>query len=171
MLVADETGGADDQQSPDVAVAGLGNAAEAVLAAGRVLFRHEAQPGRELTSRFEDRGIGHCRGDGRGDDWPDPGDAGEPAAGLLAAMTRHDRLLQRLDLRVGVVDLGRDRPQRRARQLGQRLVLHRLEARHQLGEVAPPPDGCAARRSASCAAAPAGRASGAAEGLLDTRRS
>src|SRR3981189_2353842 len=82
-LVTNEPGGADHQQAPEVAVAGLGDGTQSFLAAGRVLSRHHPQPGRKLAPGLEGGWIGHAGYDRRGDDRADPGNGGEPTAGFV----------------------------------------------------------------------------------------
>jgi hypothetical protein len=53
--------GADDEQSADIAIALLADAAEALFAAARVLPWHQAQLGGELPARAEARWVGHRR--------------------------------------------------------------------------------------------------------------
>ncbi len=48
----DHSRGPDDQQSPQIAVALLRYAAEPLLAAGRVLPRHETDPGGKIRARI-----------------------------------------------------------------------------------------------------------------------
>src|SRR5271166_1124628 len=79
-LVADKAGGADDQEASEISIARLGDATETVLAPGRILTWHQAEPGGELPTRFEYRDIGHRRGKGRGDDRSDPGNGCQIAA-------------------------------------------------------------------------------------------
>ena len=53
--VSDDRRRTDDEQPAQIAIALLGDAAEPLLAAGRVLPRNESDPGGELASRLEDR--------------------------------------------------------------------------------------------------------------------
>jgi hypothetical protein len=55
--VADHRHGADHQHLAQIAIAGFGDAAKALLSAARVLPRYKSDPGREVTPRFEDRWI------------------------------------------------------------------------------------------------------------------
>lgn len=48
---------ADDEQLTQIAVAHLGGPAEADLAAARVLARHQTEPGREMATGAEQRGV------------------------------------------------------------------------------------------------------------------
>src|SRR5262245_61397416 len=54
--------GPDDQHAPQVSIALLGDGSQPLLAAGRILARDDADPGREVTPRLEDRSIRN-RGD------------------------------------------------------------------------------------------------------------
>src|SRR5262245_49640265 len=56
------TAKADDQHAPQVSIALLGDGSQPLLAAGRILARDDADPGREVTPRLEDRSIRN-RGD------------------------------------------------------------------------------------------------------------
>ena len=51
------------QQPPDIAVSSLADAPQSFLAAARPLLRHEAKPGRELSTGFELLGISNGRDD------------------------------------------------------------------------------------------------------------
>src|SRR5215510_10856587 len=54
--------GPDDQDAPQVSIALLGDGSQPLLAAGRILARDDADPGREVTPLLKDRNVGN-RGD------------------------------------------------------------------------------------------------------------
>lgn len=78
--------GADDQQASQVSVAHFRDVPKAVLAPGRILSRHKAEEGRELSTRFEDGGIGDAGRQCRGGDDADTGNCLEPLAGCVLSM-------------------------------------------------------------------------------------
>src|ERR1700694_4259648 len=51
----------DDKNAPQVAVALLGDRPELLLAPGRILARHQPDPGREIAARPEERRGRHRR--------------------------------------------------------------------------------------------------------------
>lgn len=71
---------AHDEWPSQIAIALLGNAAELLLAALRILSRHEPDPGCEIATRLEGARASDRRGDRRGPDHADSRDRFEAAA-------------------------------------------------------------------------------------------
>ena len=103
--MADDRHGAGDQEAPKIALAHLRYPAEPRLAAGRVLERHEAEPGRKVAPAPE---ALHRRGEGldshRGDR-TDPRGRHVPDRLLVLARASAELPFQGADLRVKTVDL------------------------------------------------------------------
>src|SRR6266853_4974135 len=87
----------DDQNAPQVAVALFGDRSELLLAPGRILPRHQPDPGREIASRPEDSRVCHRRHDRSRPDNPDARDSLNPLARLARAMLHLDPLFDRSD--------------------------------------------------------------------------
>jgi hypothetical protein len=49
----------DDENTPQVAISLLGDRSELLLAPGRILPRHQSDPGRKIASRPEDSWVRH----------------------------------------------------------------------------------------------------------------
>src|SRR6516162_4667168 len=102
--ITDDRECAGREQAAQIAIALLADTAEPVLAAARVLLRHEPDPGREVPTRSEglrvgntgDQSSGQCRADAR--------DLIEPFARLIGSVPGHD-------LAVKFEDLGFQHPQ------------------------------------------------------------
>src|SRR5215510_7525515 len=80
-----------------VAVSLLGDRSELLLAPGRILPRHQSDPGRKIASRPEDGRVRHRRHDRSRPDNPDAGDRLNPLACLARAMLHLDPLFDRSD--------------------------------------------------------------------------
>src|SRR5262245_747390 len=111
--------GPDDQHAPQVSIALLGDGSQPLLAAGRILARDDADPGRKVAPRLEDRSIRN-----RGDNGTRAEDANarnglEPFAVLAFAMLREKALLDRANLGLARGDLRNKRRQAGAPILGQ----------------------------------------------------
>jgi len=100
--VADDGGGAEDEEVAQVAISHLGDGSHALLATGRVLLGHEAEPGGELAARAEDSGIADGRGERGGGDEADPGYRLKALAGGRGAMLRHQIALLTVILADGI---------------------------------------------------------------------
>jgi len=66
--ISNDSHGAGDQQPSQVAIALLGDAAEPVLAAGRMLLRHQSNPGGKVASRAELPPVADLGNERGGDD-------------------------------------------------------------------------------------------------------
>jgi integrase len=75
--------GAVDQQGAQMLVAAIGDAEQALLAAGRMLARRQAQPGRQVPASGERRCSSHRRHQGRRIERPDAGALNATAAGTI----------------------------------------------------------------------------------------
>src|SRR5438067_4005533 len=82
----------DDKNAPQVAVSLLGDRSELLLAPGRILPRHQSDPGRKIASRPEDSRVRHRRHDRSRPDNPDARDRLNPLARLARAMLHLDPL-------------------------------------------------------------------------------
>src|ERR1039457_2427227 len=78
--------GFDHQNASQIAIASFRDRPELLFAAGRILARHQPDPGREVTTRSENLGIRDGRRDRGGSDKTNSGDALEPLARLAQAM-------------------------------------------------------------------------------------
>src|ERR1700704_2298247 len=126
----------DDQELAQIAIAGLGDGAQALLAAGRVLRWHEPDPGGELAAVLEaGRIAGRCE-QRAGDDRTDLRDGGEAPAGLVARVPGGDLAIEPGDLRGGAAPLLDQRLQDRPDRRRNTLVLRGLEHLQQRGETA-----------------------------------
>src|SRR5258705_7420235 len=103
----------NDENAPQVAISLLGDRSELLLAPGRILPRHQPDPGREIASRPEDSRVRHRRHDRSRPDNPDARDGLNPLARLARAtlhldpvFDRSDDTLQRLKLRSQHDDAG-----------------------------------------------------------------
>ena len=96
--VANDRHGAGDEQPSQIAIALLGNAAEPFLAAGRVLFGYQTDPGRKTAPRAECAPVADLGNQGRGDDRTNAGDLLEPSARFAGSVPSMDTLIDRCDL-------------------------------------------------------------------------
>src|SRR5215211_7090630 len=115
--IADDAGRPDHQQTADIGVAGLRDAAQSVLAATRILPWNQPQPCRQLAAVPESRGIGDRGGNRRGRNRTDAGDGGEVAAGFVRLVPGEDSPFQRINTFVAFVDLVSNLPESDAGQL------------------------------------------------------
>ena len=86
-----------DKDAPQVAIPLLGDVTELLLASRRVLSRHQADPGRKITSRSECLRVRHGRVDRGGANDANAGDRLEPPAPIVRLMLDDDPLLERAD--------------------------------------------------------------------------
>src|SRR3954449_5372140 len=114
---ADDAGRTDYQQTADIGVAGLRDAAQSVLAAARILPWDQPQPCRQLATVPKTRGIWDRGGDRRGCDRADARDGGEIAAGFVRFVPGEDLPFQRVNTFVALVNLISDLPKGDAGQL------------------------------------------------------
>src|SRR5215210_3555497 len=133
--IADDAGRPDHQQTADIGVAGLRDAAQSFLAAARMLPWDQPQPCRQLAAVPERRWIGDRGGNRRGCDRTDAGDSGEVAAGFVRFVPGEDSPLQRVNTFVAFVNLISDLPKRGA---GQLRYLRVVEAGDELLDLAAP---------------------------------
>ena len=99
--------GSDNQNAPEVLVALFRDRPELLFAAGRILPRHDPDPGRKITTRPKSLRIWDDGGDGRRAYDADAGDGLEPLTCLVRAMLRNDPLLDRSDHRLHSLKLRR----------------------------------------------------------------
>src|SRR5258705_10137639 len=90
--IADDGHCAGVEQPPQVSLALLGDAAKPILAAGRVLLRHQPDPGGEIASRPERLPVADLGNQGGGDDRA-ARNLLQPPARLAGAMPGQDALL------------------------------------------------------------------------------
>ena len=91
--ISDNGHGAGDQQPSQVAIALLGDAAEPFLAAGRMLLRHQPDPGRKIAPRAERLPVADLGNQGGGHNRANAGDLLQPPAGFTRAMPGMDALV------------------------------------------------------------------------------
>ena len=134
LRVPDDGGSADNEQSAQVSVSLLGDAAELRFASGRMLLRRQAEPGGKLPARAELIGIGDGSGDSRGCDYAEAGDSGKPATGLAVGMPSEKLLIQRSDLIGKHQDLP-DQNVQRSTGIGGQAALARQRLLRQLRQI------------------------------------
>jgi hypothetical protein len=100
----DDGGRTDDKEASDITVASLADADQSFLSAAAVRPWCQPEPGRELAARSEKRGVRHSRCDRARRDRTDPRDRRQSTTDVIAAMPRHNTLLD-------LGDLGSDDPQ------------------------------------------------------------
>src|SRR5512137_1810895 len=93
LRIADDGHRAGDEQPAQVSIALLGDAAESVLAASRVLLGHQPDPGGKIASRSERLPVADLGNQRGGDDRADARDLLQPPARLARAMPGQDFLL------------------------------------------------------------------------------
>ena len=99
--------GSDNQNTPEILVALFRDRPELRFAAGRILPRHDPDPGRKITTRPECLRVGDDGRDGGRAYDADTGDGLEPLARLVRAMLRNDPFLDRSDQRLDRLKLRR----------------------------------------------------------------
>lgn len=83
------------------------------------LSRNETDPGCEVASGFEHIGVGDGCGNCRGRDHPDSGNGLQPLAHLARTMTSEDRLSDRADAHLQILDLAHDQFNAGSHRIGQ----------------------------------------------------
>ena len=101
----DHREGADDEQLSQIAVAGLADASQLLLAAARVLLGHQPDPGTEVAAGAEDLRIGDARDQGSRDQRANAGDASRLRLRLLAAVPSQDTPVHLQDLPLHQLEL------------------------------------------------------------------
>src|SRR5882757_5355197 len=99
--------GSDNKNTPEVLVTLFRDRPELLFAAGRILPRHDPDPGRKITTRPECLRVRDDGGDGSRAYDADSGDGLEPLAGFVRAMQRNDPVLDRADHRLHSLKLRR----------------------------------------------------------------
>jgi hypothetical protein len=97
----------DNESAPEVLVALFRDRPELLFAAGRILLRHDPDPGRKITARSKNPRIRDDRCDRGGPDNSNAGDGLEPLTCLVRAMLRNDSFLERSDHRLHSLKLRR----------------------------------------------------------------
>src|SRR3954454_4435920 len=133
--IADNAGRPNYQQTADIGVARLCDAAQSVLVATRILPGDQPQPCRQLATVPESRWIGDRGGKRRSCDRADAGDSGEIAAGLVRLVPSQDSPFQYVNMLIASVDLVSDLKKGKAGQLRHFSV---VEAGDELLDLAPP---------------------------------
>src|ERR1700746_207926 len=82
------------EQTSQIAIALFTDAAKFVLPPARILLRHEADPGREVSSRSEGLRISNARNQSRGQGRADAGDLVETPARLMRPMPSRDAAIE-----------------------------------------------------------------------------
>ena len=82
-----------DEQSPQISVAALADAAQFVDAACRILSRHETEPGSEMSAGFEVGGISHGSDQRGRSDHADTWDYHKPSASMRLPRDKRQILL------------------------------------------------------------------------------
>src|SRR5260370_32424346 len=89
--------GSDNKNSPEILVALFRDRPELPFATGRILPRHDPDPGRKITTRPECLRVRDDGGDGTPAYDANTRDGLEPLTGFRPAMLRNDPLLDRFD--------------------------------------------------------------------------
>src|SRR5262249_61386967 len=90
----------DHKNTPQVAIALLGNRTELLFAPGRILSRYEPNPGRKITTRAEGLRVGDSADNSARANDANAGDALQPLARLIRPMLLGDPLLDLSDHRL-----------------------------------------------------------------------
>ena len=85
-------------------IAALADPHEDTAVAARVPARHEAEPGRHVSSVFEVSSFADRGHHGRGRLWADPSDPGNPLAGIVLAENPIDPAVEFANARVDLVE-------------------------------------------------------------------
>jgi hypothetical protein len=85
----------DDEQPSEIAISLLGDAAEPLLAPGRVLPRHKSDPCCKIPTGSD---VSRVCDDGRGPDYAYPGHSLEATAHIMGTMMGVDGAIQSPDL-------------------------------------------------------------------------
>src|SRR5436305_13637281 len=88
--IADDGKSAGRKQAAQITIALFADAAELVLAATRVLLRHEPDPGREVPCRSEGLRLSDAGNESGGQRRTDTRNLIEPLARLVGSMRSHD---------------------------------------------------------------------------------
>ena len=94
-----------DEQTAEITVSSFANSTEARFATGRVLSRHQPEPGGKLSATAECIRICNRRCDRRGDDRPDPRDGGETLADWVVLVPRENLLFELSDPCLDIFEL------------------------------------------------------------------
>ena len=86
------------EQTAQIAITLLADAAELVLAPTRALPRHKADPSREIASRSKDLWISNAGDQGGGEGWTDARDIVKPFTRRVRSVPSHDLAVEREDL-------------------------------------------------------------------------
>src|SRR5262245_5201308 len=97
------------EQGAEIAVTRLGDRAKALLAPARVLFRHQADPGREVTTGSKGLGIGDAGNQSRRQHRSDAGNGIEPPTRLARAMPESEDTIKNADLFLEGFELNAER--------------------------------------------------------------
>src|SRR6476659_5202996 len=89
---------AGGEQAAQVSIAALGDAAEPLLAAARILLRNQADPGIKVASRSKSSRIGNARDQRRSQRRSHAGDLIKPFARLIGSMPGQDAPIELQDL-------------------------------------------------------------------------
>src|SRR5215831_831856 len=98
LRVADDGHRAGDEQPSQVAIALFGDAAELVLATGRLLFRYQANPGSQAAPRPERLPVTDLGNQSRGDNRTDARYLLQPPARLARTVPDQDTPVDRPEL-------------------------------------------------------------------------
>src|SRR5262245_64023469 len=96
--VSNDGHGTGDQQPPQIAIALLGDAAEPLLAASRMLLRHQADPGGKVASRAKRLPVADLGDQRGGHNRTNAGDLLEPAAVFTGAVPGLNAFVDNADL-------------------------------------------------------------------------
>src|SRR5215470_3827845 len=98
LRITDHGERAGREQTAQIAVSLLADAAELVFASARVLLRHESDPGREIPSRSKRVGIPNARHQRSRKGRADTRDGVKSLASLIRSMPCHDAAIEGQDL-------------------------------------------------------------------------
>ena len=120
--ITDDRECASREQAAQIAIALLADTAEPVLAAARVLLRHQPDPGREVPSRSESLRICNAGDQSGGQRRTDAGYLIEPFARLIGSVPGHDLAIKLQDLGFQHPQLSTESANTRTSHLGYPLV-------------------------------------------------
>src|SRR5262245_21465485 len=121
--ITDDGKRTDREQAAQIAIALFADAAELVLAAARVLLRHEPDPRREVTSRSEGLRVSDAGNESGGLRRANAGNLIEALTHLVGSVPSHDPAVKLQDLCLQHPQLGAESGNTRTCDLGQPLVI------------------------------------------------
>src|SRR5580704_1303526 len=120
--IADNSECAGNEQAAQIAVTPFADTTEPVFTSARVLLWHDADPGREVTSRSEGSRVGNSSDQSSGQCRTDARYIVEPPACLVGSVPGHDQTIELQDLSLQRPQLGAESNDTGTGNVGQSLV-------------------------------------------------